>query len=93
MTADFEEWWEKEGQFCRAGGGQYEKSFAWAAWNARQASAPPGFKILKDTTLEERSWPEDYEHENGNYFNKCHHCLRQFMGHKRRVTCKVCSER
>ncbi|MDT6962878.1 hypothetical protein QTN24_15365 [Cupriavidus sp. SZY C1] len=30
----FECWWEKDGQFVRAGGGDYEKSFAHAAWNA-----------------------------------------------------------
>lgn len=31
---DFETWWEKHGQFCRAGGGQYEKTFAFRAWEA-----------------------------------------------------------
>lgn len=48
-------------------------------------------KWLKDTTQEERSFTEDYVHENGHYFNTCCHCLRQFIGHKRRVICKVCS--
>lgn len=28
----FEAWWTNHGQFCRAGGGQYEKTFANAAW-------------------------------------------------------------
>lgn len=28
----FERWWEEHGQYCRSGGGQYEKSFAYAAW-------------------------------------------------------------
>lgn len=38
----FEAWWEREGQFCRAGGGNYEKTFAFQAWKASraQASAP-----------------------------------------------------
>jgi hypothetical protein len=30
--AEFERWWETHGQFVRAGGGDYEKSFAFAAW-------------------------------------------------------------
>lgn len=29
---DFESWWEKHGQYGRAGGGQYEKTFAYNAW-------------------------------------------------------------
>lgn len=29
---DFEVWWEAEGKFCRAGGGDYEKTFAFQAW-------------------------------------------------------------
>lgn len=38
------------------------------------------------------NFPEDYAHENGNYINKCHSCGFYFKGHKRRVTCKMCSE-
>jgi len=29
---NFESWWESEGQYCRAGGGEYEKTFAYNAW-------------------------------------------------------------
>ncbi|MDA0697165.1 MAG: hypothetical protein O2793_12245 [Proteobacteria bacterium] len=29
--------WESEGQYCRAGGGQYEKSFAWWAFKNQQS--------------------------------------------------------
>lgn len=36
---EFETWWEAHGQFCRAGGGDYEKTFAFSAWQAR-ASLP-----------------------------------------------------
>lgn len=28
----FHLWWESHGQFCRAGGGDYEKTFAYRAW-------------------------------------------------------------
>ena len=30
-------------------------------------------------------------HENGQYMNTCHLCHATFMGHKRRVTCRVCA--
>jgi hypothetical protein len=52
----------------------------------------PGFKLLKDTTHEERSWPEDAANENGAYNCTCCVCLRTFIGHKRRVICRVCKE-
>lgn len=35
-------------------------------------------------------WPEDFAHENGNYFCTCIGCKVTFTGHKRRVLCKVC---
>ena len=54
-------------------------------------NAPEGWKLLKDTTQDERSYPEDASHENGNYYNCCVHCLRTFVGHKRRHICKVCA--
>lgn len=38
----------------------------------------------------ERNWPEDAPHENGNYYCTCCHCGESFVGHKRRVVCKVC---
>ncbi len=30
---EFEKWWDDHGQYIRAGGGNYERSFAWKAWN------------------------------------------------------------
>ncbi len=36
-------------------------------------------------------WPEDERHENGGYLNKCCHCELMFVGHKRRVSCRLCS--
>lgn len=41
--AVFETWWAAQGQFCRAGGGEYEKTFAYRAWEAC---------LAKDTSLE-----------------------------------------
>lgn len=57
---------------------------------SQQAEPPPGWKLLKDTTHEERSYPDDAKHENGAYFNNCVTCLRQFVGHKRRGVCRAC---
>ncbi len=52
---------------------------------------PKGYKLLKDTTHEERSWSEDTSLENGHYHCSCIECGRQFTGHKRRVVCKSCT--
>lgn len=38
-------------------------------------------------------WIEDNTHENGNYVCQCMHCKCAFVGHKRRVVCKVCDKR
>ena len=35
----FEAWWEAHGQFCRAGGGDYEKTFAYRAFEYAETSA------------------------------------------------------
>lgn len=51
-------------------------------------------KLLKDIMREnatDHDWPEDFDHENGTYRNNCTSCQTEFMGHKRRVTCKVCA--
>ncbi len=39
----------------------------------------------------DRSWPEDESHENGRYQHRCYACDNLFMGHKRRVVCRLCS--
>lgn len=40
---------------------------------------------------EVRNWTEDFSHENGEYECKCCKCGHSFIGHKRRVLCKSCS--
>ena len=42
-------------------------------------------------TVCDRDWPEDFEHENGEYMNTCCECKNTFTGHKRRFICKACS--
>lgn len=38
-------------------------------------------------------YPEDLEHENGNYVNSCLKCRVLFIGYKRRMTCRSCFEK
>ena len=38
-----------------------------------------------------KDWPEDWQHENGKYYNGCVICNDTFIGHKRRVICKQCA--
>ena len=40
----------------------------------------------------EHSWKEDYPHENGKYLHICRECGAEFLGHKRRMICKACSD-
>lgn len=39
VESDFEAWWESDGQYCRSGGGSYEKTFAYRAYEAAIAKA------------------------------------------------------
>lgn len=36
-------------------------------------------------------WPDDFAGENGNYRNKCPTCGIMYVGHKRRVSCRICA--
>lgn len=47
---------------------------------------------MADVFNSPRNWTEDYPHENGNYLNTCGKCKEPFMGHKRRVRCKLCMQ-
>lgn len=37
------------------------------------------------------NWTEDFPEENGNYQNSCAMCGEMFLGHKRRVVCRICA--
>jgi len=41
--------------------------------------------------VEPVDWEEDFKLENGNYQCQCTTCRQLFIGHKRRITCKLCS--
>lgn len=40
-----------------------------------------------------KDWSEDFSHENGMYYCRCCHCKSLFIGYKRRVVCRQCSDR
>ena len=43
----FEQWWEDEGQYHRAGGDDYCKTFAWEAWIfVKNQAIPDGFVLV-----------------------------------------------
>jgi len=46
----FEAWWKAEGQFCRAGGGDYEKTFAFRAFEFATERAA---KLVEGEAVEE----------------------------------------
>ena len=46
VDEDFEKWWESDGQYCRSGGGSYEKTFAYRAYEAAIARANEHFACL-----------------------------------------------
>lgn len=39
-----------------------------------------------------RDFREDFSQENGSYMCRCLTCEKTFMGHKRRVTCRLCAK-
>lgn len=43
----FQTWWGYHGQYCRAGGGEYEESFAWVAWQDAQSSQAAEIEAMK----------------------------------------------
>lgn len=57
--SDFEYWWETEGQYNRAGGSDYEKTFAWEAWNHQQEKINKALKLIKD--WEDQTYRDDLE--------------------------------
>ena len=62
----FEAWWEDQGQFCRAGGGEYEKTFAFRAWEAALATPPAAQHQCKWPTCQS----EEYQQKLAEQINR-----------------------
>lgn len=58
------------------------------------ALRPKWLSLVDETRFgtPERNWWQDACFENGNYLNTCCFCEKTFIGHKRRVVCRQCSE-
>ena len=54
------------------------------------ARPQPSAQLLRDAD-QPQDFPEDAAGENGNYWNECIECGRMFIGHKRRIVCKLCA--
>jgi hypothetical protein len=97
MSEQFEKWFENEfpnidRTLPGVVKGMNNMRYGWnAALQSREGQAVKGWKLIKLASVDERSYPEDADHENGNYFCECLECQRQFVGHKRRQVCKVCA--
>ena len=64
-------------------------------WKRRAEDAEAALETARaaDAASESRSWPEDFQHENGMYTCTCASCGGGFIGYKRRVTCRVCANK
>jgi hypothetical protein len=49
-----------------------------------------GVAMSRKEPNSKRNWHEDYNLENGKYYNFCAICSNEFLGHKRRVICRQC---
>lgn len=58
----FQQWWDEHGQYVRAGGGEYEICFAFAAWNAAldaAAKVPREYAVSLDSSGWGNRFPEE----------------------------------
>jgi len=53
---EFETWWASHGQFCRAGGGDYEKTFAFRAWEAAKKGVSKPILLNGNQLLAALEW-------------------------------------
>ena len=62
----FEQWWDDEGQYHRAGGNEYCKTFAWEAWIFAKAQVVPEDSVVvskRTITLALNSIEDDEDNE------------------------------
>ena len=53
---------------------------------------PFGYKLLRDTTVEQRSWLNEVHSARGPNHLTCIHCLRIFHGASNRDMCRSCED-
>lgn len=82
----YDEGWH-EGRAAAAAAAKLAKELSGYEPSVIRIPSPPEFHI----EVTPRDWPEDFSYENGNYTNNCCRCKQLFVGHKRRVFCKECT--
>ena len=81
-AVEFEAWWESEGQYVRAGGGDYEKSFAFQAWwhlYPRVQSSAPG-ELFVESAIDAIENSCDVTKSNSPFLQRIHHAYAQVDG-------------
>lgn len=63
----FEQWWENEGQYHRAGGNEYCKTFAWESWIAAKSQIVPEGFVLVEKNLIKILHEELLDHEPDSF--------------------------
>lgn len=67
---EFDQWWENEGQYQRAGGGQYERSFAWWAWLNREQKQQTIIDNLKAQLNKHSECIENLVNQKADYLDR-----------------------
>jgi hypothetical protein len=81
LVAEFDLWWETHGQYIRAGGGLYEKTFAFEAWrHVRENLVPVGLTLNAPTVAFQRRMLI-----NGEQVGEWHNIHPDCVGHELQV--------
>ena len=88
FEAEFMTWWEDHGQYCRSGGGDYERTFAFQAWRhlypqlmaarAALAQPSPAPELERSTVYVEARQCDECQHgginDSADGLAACHDC-------------------
>lgn len=92
FEAEFAEWWEEDGQYCRSGGGDYERTFAFQAWRHLY----PQLMAARAALAEHAPEPEKAEGAQGEretlpYWEPCNPgCDPEFNGQRSKYCAQLC---
>lgn len=82
---------DEKSSWIESGNGDVVEDYTIPLYLQSMAAKTEGLVSAADDVVTTRNWDEDADHENGMYVNTCHNCKTKFIGHKRRITCKVCA--
>jgi hypothetical protein len=64
---EFDKWWIEEGQYHRAGGNDYCRTFAWWAWLSREQSKQSEINGIQEEHAELLAFNEKLDRERNGY--------------------------